>query len=128
MSELKKPQTRSEYYAKKDFSNPRVFLGELLSALGTSSRYLVRNNDPYKIRELALKEFSRSDFSNAGEYVADLVMIVEHYQELAEHYLSELTYIGSVVDEHGYVVSHQGYDDLDEQLASALGKLDNGGK
>lgn len=76
----------------------------MLSAFSSQTRLPI-SDDHGQIASDAISEFRSADYSGAVGAVESLEMIADHYKELAQKYLEELTDLGAVVDQYGDVTT-----------------------
>lgn len=93
--------TREQIEKLNSGSERDLMLVMLQSMTGSATRGLPVTDDHDKLAQEAVWDFQRNDYSEAASTVESLVLIVDHYKNLAEEYLSELTRQGNVMDEYG---------------------------
>lgn len=76
-----------------------IMLSGMCGDLSRSPEY----NSAYEVAKRATKDFNRFDFSEAGEYINSLVQMVDHWKELAEHYLDCVDKTKYIMDDNGYL-------------------------
>lgn len=85
----------------------RGFMLALLSNMtGSATRGLPVTDDHDKLAQDAIRDFRRSDYTEAASTVESLVLIVDHYKNLAEEYLSALTDHALSTNEYGQVTNY----------------------
>lgn len=85
----------------------RGFLRALLSNMtGSATRGLPVTDDHDKLAQDAVRDFQRSDYSEAASTVESLVLIVDYYKGLAEEYLCALTDNALSTNEYGQVTNY----------------------
>lgn len=101
--DLPKPtKTRSEAIKEAHQKGEPLAKILLLGMYGSISR-LPEYNDADQIYRDAEDDIRSMHFENMGEYIDSLVQLVDHWKELAEHYLNCVNPEEYEMDENGYL-------------------------